>query len=72
MWWGAVTSEMTPGPIPAVALRYSDWLQMAAIAAGLLGGSSFVGLISDKYAAGLAGLAGVFAALSQYLQSKGD
>jgi hypothetical protein len=63
----------TPAPAtPASALAYSDWLQMAAIASGLLGGSSFIGLIPEKYVAALAGLAGVFAALSQYLQSKGD
>ncbi len=59
-------------PTPATPLKYSDWLSMAAIASGLLGGSSFIGLISSKYAAALAGAAGIFAALSQYLQSKGD
>ncbi len=59
-------------PTPTSSLKYSDYLQMGAIAAGLLGGSTFVGLISSKYAAAAAGLAGIFAALSQYLQSKGD
>ena len=63
----------TPVPAaPATPLKYSDYLSMAAITSGLLGGSAFIGLISDRYAVALAGGAGIFAALSQYLQSKGD
>ena len=62
-------------PAPAASatpLKYSDYLQAGAITAGLLGGSAFIGLIPSTYTAGLAGLAGIFAALSQFLQSKGD
>jgi hypothetical protein len=59
-------------PAAPVALKYSDYLQGAAIASGLLGGSAFIGLVPDKFTAAFAGLAGIFAALSQWLQSKGD
>ena len=54
------------------SLKYSDYLQMAAIATGLLGGSSLIGLVPVKVVAAFAAAAGIFAALSQYLQSKGD
>jgi hypothetical protein len=57
----------------APKLKDSDWFSMGAIAFGLLAGASWLGGFSDGgLVAGVSGTAaGILAALSQYLQSKG-
>jgi len=59
---------------PATGLKYSDYLQGAAIVTGIVGASTFVLSVTDgPEITGVAVLlTTVFAALSQWLQSKGD
>jgi hypothetical protein len=54
-------------------LKYSDYLQGAAIVTGIVGTSNFVALHGPVDVTGVAILlTTIFAALSQWLQSKGD
>jgi hypothetical protein len=61
-------------PAPSSPLKYSDYLQGAAIVTGIIGASSFIGGFSNGVEiTGISVLlTTIFAALSQWLQSKGD
>ncbi len=66
---GAATVTVTPTP-----LKYSDYLQGAAIVTGIVGASTF--LLNTPNGTEITGVAvlltTILAALSQWLQSKGD
>jgi len=63
---------MTPGPVPVVSLKYSDYLSGAAILFGFLAGYSWIVSAHPEWSGPFGAAAGAAAALSQWLQSKGD
>lgn len=53
-------------------LKYSDYLSGGAIGFGFLAGYSWIGASHPEWAGPFGAAAGLCAALSQWLQSKGD
>ena len=64
----------TPSPTtpPATPLKYSDYAQGASIVTGTIGAYSFFASAHPELAGYFLLATTIFAALSQWLQSKGD
>ena len=59
-------------PIVTAPLKYSDYLAGGSILFGFLAGYSWIASAQPEWAGPFGAAAGAFAALSQWLQSKGD